>query len=183
MTAVRMGADERRKLVVKAALSEFALAGYAGTSTETVAKRAGISQPYVFRLFATKRDLFIAVVNSCYDRIYSAFLAAADGKFGAEAMEAMGSAYTVLLQDRELLLAQMHAYAACDDADIREATRAGYRRLWLLVQRATGLPDQDVVAFFAGGMLINVAAAMDLPHLDEPWSNTLVALTCPDLSS
>jgi AcrR family transcriptional regulator len=181
MTAVRMGADERRELVVKAALTEFAQGGFAGTSTEAIAKRAGISQPYVFRLFATKKDLIIAVVNSCFNRVYHAFVDAADGKIGGEALEAMGDAYGVLLQDRELLLAQMHAYAACDDPEIRDATRAGYRRLWLFVERATGLPDEEVVRFFSTGMMINVAAAMDLPHLNEKWSNTLIELTCPDL--
>jgi AcrR family transcriptional regulator len=181
MTAVRMGADERRELLVRAALTEFARSGYAGTSTEAIAKRAGISQPYVFRLFATKKDLFIAVVNNCFDRVYNAFLAAADGKVGYEAKEAMGTAYGVLLQDRDLLTAQMHAYAAGDDPDIREATRNGYRRLWLLVERATGLPQDEVVNFFAIGMLINVAASMDLPHLKEPWAQGLIAATCPDL--
>jgi AcrR family transcriptional regulator len=181
MTAVRMGADERRALVVRAALTEFAISGFAGTSTEAIAKRAGISQPYVFRLFATKKDLFIAVVTSCFDRIYNAFLAAADGLYGCEAMTAMGQEYGVLLQDRELLLAQMHAYAACDDPDIRAVSVAGYRRLWLLVERATGLPNEDIVRFFSGGMMINVAAAMDLAHVKEPWAQTLIALTCPDL--
>jgi AcrR family transcriptional regulator len=181
MTAVRMGADERRELVVKAALTEFARSGYSGTSTEAIAKRAGISQPYVFRLFATKKDLFIAVVTSCFDRVYNAFLAAADGKYGEQAMAAMGSEYSVLLQDRELLMAQMHAYAAGDDPDIREATRNGYRRLWLFVERASGLPEEEVVRFFSSGMLINVAAAMDLPHLREPWAQGLIACLCPDL--
>ena len=93
----------------------------------------------------------------------------------------MGTEYGVLLQDRELLLAQMHAYAACDDPEIREATRTGYRRLWLLVQRVTGLPDEAVVNFFATGMLINVAAAMDLQHLDEPWANTVIEPHLPRL--
>jgi AcrR family transcriptional regulator len=184
MTAVRMGADERRELVVKAALTEFAKAGLAGTSTEAIAKRAGISQPYIFRLFATKKDLFIAVVDACFGRVYDAFLAAADGKFGEVALDAMGDAYTELLQDRELLLSQMHTYtAASDDPDVREAARNGYRRLWLLVERATGLPDECIVQFFAMGMLINVAATMDLPRLDEPWAKTLIALSCPGFSS
>jgi len=182
MTTVRMGADERRTLVIKAALGEFARGGLAGTSTEAVAKRAGISQPYIFRLFATKKDLFIAVVTHCFDRVYNAFLAAADGKYGEEALEAMGMAYGVLLQDRELLLAQMHTYtAAGDDPEIRAAARAGYRRLWLLVERASGLPPEAIVRFFATGMLINVAASLDLPHLDEPWAKTLIEFTCPDL--
>jgi AcrR family transcriptional regulator len=183
MTAVRMGADERRELVVKAAVTEFAKAGLAGTSTEAIAKRAGISQPYIFRLFATKKDLFIAVVDACFNRVYNAFLAAADGKYGEDALSAMGDAYGVLLQDRDLLLTQMHCYtAASDDAEVREAARNGYRRLWLLVERATGLPAQEVVQFFAMGMLINVAATMDLPHLDEPWAKSLIALSCPGLA-
>ena len=98
-------------------------------------------------------------------------------------MRAMGDAYGVLLQDRDLLLTQMHCYtAAGDDADVREAARNGYRRLWLLVERATGLPDEQVMQFFAKGMLINVAASMDLTHLDEPWAKKLIALSCPDLA-
>ncbi len=129
----------------------------------------------------TKKALFIAVVTSCFDRVYNAFLAAADGKVGMDAKEAMAQAYSVLLQDRELLTAQMHAYAAADDPEIREATRNGFRRLWLLGQRATGLPEEQVVQFFAVGMLINVAASLDLPHLKEPWAQGLIALTCPDL--
>ena len=182
MASVRMDADQRRDLVVKAALTEFARAGLAGTSTEAIAKRAGISQPYIFRLFATKKDLFIAVVTACFDRVYTAFLAAADGKYGEDALDAMGLAYGDLLQDRDLLLSQMHAYtAASDDPEIRDAVRAGFRRLWLLVERATGLPAEQVVRFFAMGMLINVAASMDLAELDEPWAKTLLSESCPGL--
>jgi AcrR family transcriptional regulator len=182
MTAVRMGADERRELVVKAALTEFAKAGLSGTSTEAIAKRAGISQPYIFRLFATKKDLYIAVVDACFGRVYNAFLAAADGKYGEDALQAMGNAYGELLQDRELLLSQMHTYAASDDPEVRDAARNGYRRLWLLVERASGLPPERIVQFFAMGMLINVAASLDLISLDEPWAKTLIALSCPDLA-
>ena len=89
--------------------------------------------------------------------------------------------YAVLLQDRELLLTQMHAYAASDDPEIREVTRAGYRKLYRLVERASGAPQEEVVKFFAVGMLINVAAAMDLQHLGEDWAHSIVAFTCPSL--
>src|SRR4051794_11486345 len=181
MTAVRMGADQRRELVVRAAIEEFAKGGYNGTSTEAIAKRAGISQPYVFRLFDTKKDLFIAVISSCFERVHSAFEAAANDLAGWEALEAMGREYSVLLQDRQLLLTQMHAYAASDDPDIRDTTRAGYRKLYQLVERVTGLPADEVVKFFAIGMLINVAAAMDLQHLNEDSARYIVMHTCPDL--
>jgi AcrR family transcriptional regulator len=166
-----MTADERREAVLEAALTEFAARGLDGTSTEDVARRAGISQPYLFRLFPTKKALFLSLVGRCFGRVADTFAAAATDRVGEEALQAMGDAYEQLLGDRTLLLLQMHAYAACDDPDIRTATRAGFRELWLLVERLTGLPFQRVVEFFAMGMLMNVAAAMDLPAVDERWTS------------
>ena len=166
-----MSAGERREAVLEAAVTEFAARGLAGTSTEDVARRAGISQPYLFRLFPTKKALFLALVERCFQRIANSFAAAAGDKTGDEALAAMGDEYERLLEDRTLLLLQMHAYAACEDPDIREATRAGYKRLWSMVERVSGLPFDQVVAFFAMGMLINVAAAMDLPAVDERWTS------------
>jgi len=170
-TKQRMPAAERREIVLDAAVAEFAVHGLAGTSTEVVARRAGISQPYLFRLFPTKKALFIELVNRCFRRVQDAFAAAAGDRTGQEALMAMAEAYERLLEDRTLLLLQMQAYAACDDPDIRAATRAGYKRLWELVERLTGLPFQTVVDFFAVGMLMNVAAAMDLPSVDERWTS------------
>ena len=166
-----MTEDERRESVLEAALIEFAARGLDGTSTEDVAHRAGISQPYLFRLFPTKKALFLALVDRCFQRVAEAFTAAAADWVGEEALEAMGDAYEQLLDDRTLLLLQMHAYAACDDPDIRTATRAGFRALWLLVERLTGMSFERVTEFFAMGMLMNVAAAMDLPAVDERWTS------------
>ena len=166
-----MHADERREMVLEIAVTEFAARGLAGTSTEDVARKAGISQPYLFRLFPTKKALFLALVERCYQRVAAAFTEAASGRTGEEAMEAMGNAYHRLLDDRTLLLLQMQAYAACDDPEIRAATRAGFKKLWELVERQTGLPFQQVVDFFAAGMLMNVAAAMDLAAVDERWTS------------
>src|SRR6266513_2967123 len=170
-TGHRMKAGERRESVLATAVTEFAARGLAGTSTEDVARRAGISQPYLFRLFPTKKALFLALVERCYQRIEEAFVAAAGDKTGDEALDAMGDEYERLLDDRTLLLLQMHAYAACEDPDIRAATRAGFKRLWTLVERVSGLPFDRVVQFFAMGMLMNVAAAMDLPAVDERWTS------------
>ena len=170
-TKQRMPAVERRELVLDVAVAEFAVHGLAGTSTEDVARRAGISQPYLFRLFPTKKALFLALVDRCYLRVAEAFSAAAGDLTGEEALEAMGDAYERLLDDRTLLLLQMQAYAACEDPEIRAATRAGFKKLWELSERLTGLPFQDVVDFFAIGMLMNVAAAMDLPAVDERWTS------------
>ena len=165
-----MPAAERREMVLEAAAAEFAAHGLAGTSTEDVARQAGISQPYLFRLFPTKKALFLALVDRCFRRVEDAFITAAADRTGDEALEAMADAYERLLDDRTMLLLQMQAYAACDDPEIREATRAAYKKLWELTERLTGLPFQRVVDFFAVGMLMNVAAAMDLPAVDERWT-------------
>ncbi len=170
-TKQRMPAAERRELVLEAAVAEFAAHGLAGTSTEEVARRAGISQPYLFRLFPTKKALFITLVERCFQRVRDTFAAAAADLTGDEALTAMADAYELLLDDRTLLLLQMQAYAACDDPDVRAATRTGYKQLWELSERLTGLPFQTIVDFFAVGMLMNVAAAMDLPSVDERWTS------------
>ncbi|HTZ23645.1 MAG TPA: TetR/AcrR family transcriptional regulator [Streptosporangiaceae bacterium] len=167
----RMPAEQRRELVLGEAMTAFAAHGYAGTSTEEVARRAGISQPYLFRLFPTKKALFLALVERCFRRVRDEFAAAAGELTGEEALAAMADAYEALLDDRILLLMQMQAYAACEDPEIRDATRTGFRKLWEQIERITGLPYQTVVDFFAVGMLMNVAAAMNLPEVDGRWTS------------
>jgi AcrR family transcriptional regulator len=166
-----MPAAERRELVLEAAMADFAVGGLAGTSTEDVARRAGISQPYLFRLFPTKKALFVALIERCFQRVKDTFTDAAAGLTGDEALGAMAAAYEQLLEDRTLLQLQMQCYAACHDPEVRDATRAGFKGLWELSERLTGLPFQTVVDFFAIGMLMNVAAAMDLPAVDERWTS------------
>jgi AcrR family transcriptional regulator len=165
-----MTADQRREAVLVAAMREFAAGGLAGTSTETIARRAGISHPYLFRLFPTKKALFLAVVERCFARTAATFTEAAEGQAGAPALHAMGQSYLGLLADRDLLLAQLHAYAACADPDVCEATRRGFRQLWDLVTRVSGVSPEEVRQFFAAGMLLNIVAAMDLQRHDEAWA-------------
>jgi len=169
-SATRQSADERRRTVLKAAMVEFAEGGYAGTSTEAIARRAGLSQPYLFRLFGSKRDLFIATMGLMHERIEQVFRDAADGLNGFEAMAAMGDAYKELLGERDLLLVQMHGYAASNDPEVRAAAREGLRHLWSMVEQLTGLHEEWVRRFFAQGMLMNVLAAVDAAELDESWA-------------
>ncbi|HEX6680756.1 MAG TPA: TetR/AcrR family transcriptional regulator [Gaiellaceae bacterium] len=171
----RKSAEERRQSVLEAALEEFAANGLSGASTEAIAAKAGISQPYVFRLFGTKKELFTAVVNRCFRETLELFQRAAEGKRGEAALEAMGDAYVnELLPDRTRLLGQMQAYAACEDPDIRAVVRAGYGDLVSYVERVSGLPPQEITRFFATGMLLNVIACMDLAVSTEPWAARLL---------
>jgi AcrR family transcriptional regulator len=172
----RKSAEVRREEILEAAMKEFAYGGLHGTSTEKIAQRAGISQPYLFRLFGTKKELFMASSRRNFERILEAFQEAAAGKTGYEAKVAMGRAYDQLLADREMLLGQMQMYAACSDPEIRDATRQGFAGLFRFVEQATGLGTEEIRGFFALGMLMNVAAAMDLPQIcsgDDTWAQEL----------
>src|SRR6059058_6029199 len=99
--AVRMSAEDRRSDVLRVAVAEFAKHGFEGTSTEDVARAAGISQPYLFRLFPTKKTLFLALVEHGFTRVREAFAVAVGDLTGDAALDAMGATYGELLRDRD----------------------------------------------------------------------------------
>ena len=170
MTRTRSTAQERRTELLAAALSEFAHGGLHGTSTEAIAKRAGISHAYLFRLFGTKKQLFIACAMLCRQRVQETFAAAAIGETPEERLESMGRAYREMLADRELLQSQMQLYAACSDPEIREVARECFRWLVDEVGRLSGASGPQLQQFFAMGMLLNVAASIDFPALGDSGS-------------
>ncbi len=171
----RSTAEERREEILDAARYEFAERGLHGTSTEDIARRAGISQPYVFRLFGTKKELFLASCARCMEETLETMRAAAVGKTGEPALEAMGQAYVdMLTEDPRRLMAQMHMYAASQDEDVRRVAREGYGRLVEFVEGASGLHGERITRFFAKGMLINVIAAMGVKDESDGWAHRLV---------
>ncbi|MGH3003609.1 MAG: TetR/AcrR family transcriptional regulator, partial [Gaiellaceae bacterium] len=169
MVAVeRKSKEERREEVLDAALTVFAEQGLHGASTEEIARRAGISQPYVFRLFGTKKELYVAVVARCFRQTLEVFQRAAEGKRGEDALQAIGEAYERLLaSDRVYLRAQMQAYAASEDLEIARVVRTGYGDLVTYVERVSGAAPTELSSFFAQGMLLNVLASMH--GIEEPW--------------
>jgi AcrR family transcriptional regulator len=174
--AERKSAAERRDEILEAALVEFAAHGLDGGSTEAIARAVGISQPYVFRLFGTKKQLFMATIERCMRGTLEMFHTASAGLKGEEALHAIGEAYVErLASDPTYLHAQMQAYAASDDPDIRDVVRRGYGELVEYVERTSGLPAERVAHFFAKGMLLNVIASMDLLQADEGWAQRLIA--------
>jgi AcrR family transcriptional regulator len=155
---------------------EFAERGFAGASTEDIAKRAGISQPYLFRLFGTKKELFKASVARCLREALEMFQRAAEGKRGEDALHAIGRAYQEQLEeDRTRLRAQMQAYAACDDPEIRAVVRAGFGDLVAYVRRVSGADWPTVWGFFSTGMLLNVLASMHVDDEPDQWMTELLS--------
>jgi AcrR family transcriptional regulator len=169
----RKSKELRREEILDAALGVFAEHGLHGASTEEIARRAGISQPYVFRLFGTKKELYLAVVARCFRQTLELMQRAAEGKRGEEALQAIGAAYGELLaSDRVYLRAQMQAYAASEDSDVAAVVRNGYGDLVAYVERVSGLSVPEISRFFASGMLMNVLASMRAP--DEDWGRRLL---------
>ena len=165
----RVPAAERRDALIEAAVHHFAHGGLQGTKVSQIAAEVGVAQPYVFSLFPTKRDLFLAAVGRCFEKTSALFEAAAKDFEGREPLEpeedllkAIGKAYVASLPEKpDLLLLQLQAYAACgDDEEIQAAVRHEYAELVELARRLSGVDDERLDDFFRGGMWLNVAAAL-----------------------
>lgn len=172
-------AEERRDTVLRTAIGAFAARGYFGTTTTEVAKAAGISQSYVYRLFPHKEALFTAVVEHCFTRVRASLeegAAEAGGSAPEEVLHVMGDAYARLIADKDLLLVLTHAQAAAvSEPAVREVVRAGYARMVEYVRGASGAGDAEVQRFFAVGMLCHLLVSVDAQDVDAPWTRTLTA--------
>jgi AcrR family transcriptional regulator len=168
--AGRMSGPQRRSQVLGIAAGEFADHGLHGASVEAIAREAGITQAYVFRMFGTKKALFLELVGAAFDRFSDGMAQAAQGAGGLAALTLMGTQYFELLADRTTLLLQLQGYAACGDSEVRELVRARLARLWDTVAGPAGLDPVTVKSFLAFGMLLNNVAALNAGDLDEPWA-------------
>jgi AcrR family transcriptional regulator len=174
----RVPAAERREALIEAAVHEFAVSGLHGTPVDRIARRVGVAQPYVFSLFAGKRDLFLAAVEHGFDRFADTFThAAAEYRAGRapedceDVLMAMGSAYKDLLAtDRAYLMLQHQAYAACDDEVVRARVRRRYAELVAYVGDLSEAEAERLDDFFRHGMALNVAAAMGVAELSAGCS-------------
>ena len=176
----RVPAAERRDALIEAAVHHFGHGGLHGTKVSAIAAEVGVAQPYVFSLFPTKRDLFLAAVERCFEKIGAFFEAVGkeyDRKGPAEPdedkLKAICQAYTgAIAENPHVLLLQLQAYAACgDDPGIQIAVRRNYARLVDLCRRLSGVDDERLDQFFQMGMWCNVAAALGIEDfsVDAGW--------------
>jgi AcrR family transcriptional regulator len=171
----RLSAAERSEQLVDAAVTAFAAAGYNGTTTDEVARLAGVSQPYVIRLFGSKQRLFLAAVEHACARIEEAFRTALleDPDLGS-----VGRAYDILLAERDLMAILLHGFAASSDPAIGTHVRAGFGRIYRVLREYSGASVEEVRDSLAIGMLLTSLSAMQVlgpdavPH--EDWMTELV---------
>lgn len=176
-----MSGPDRRQQVLRIAAEEFAEGGLHGTSTELIARRAEITQAYIFRMFETKKALFLEVMVAAFDRMTEGMRGAAGSKAGLDALARMGAQYNEMLADRTSLLLQLQGFAACGDPEVREAVRDSFGRMWQTVAETTGLDPVTIKSFLAFGMLLNNGAALQVAELDEPWAKGVQTRIRPGL--
>lgn len=171
--AQRMRGADRRAQVLEIAAREFAQHGLHGASVEAIAREAGITQAYVFRMFGTKKALFLELVTAAFDRVSEGMLTAGNPatiRTGLDALSRMGARYYDQLENRTSLLLQLQGFAACGDPEVQTAVRGRLRHMWQVVADTTGLDAVTVKSFLAFGMLLNAGAAIDVDEVDEPWA-------------
>ena len=184
-TRQRVPASERRDALIEAAVHEFAHGGLHGTPVDRIARRVGVAQPYVFALFGSKRELFLAAVQRGFELMAETFDRAAaeydpqTAPPDVDLLRAMGKAYVeqLLGEHRDYLLLQHQAYAACDDPLIRQRVRELYAQLVAHVERLSDAEPERLDEFFRYGMWLNVAAAMGVEDLSAgcEWMRSLAA--------
>jgi AcrR family transcriptional regulator len=177
----RMSGPDRRRQILAIAADEFAGGGLHGASTEVIARRAGITQAYIFRIFGTKKALFLEVVVSAFDALTEGMRRAAGARTGRDALTRMDGQYNEMLADRTSLLLQLQGFAACGDPEVRAAVRDSFGRMWQTVAAITGLDPVTIKAFLAFGMLLNNGAALLVAEVDEPWAKGVRTRVRPGL--
>ncbi|WP_127507361.1 TetR/AcrR family transcriptional regulator [Actinoplanes solisilvae] len=175
VSRTRLTAEERQEQLVQAAVTAFSESGYAGTTTDQIARLAGVSQPYVIRLFRTKQELFIAAVERAGDAIEATWRAAAERD---PTLESLGDAYGGLLGRPELITMLLHGFAASGDPAIGDPVRACFGKLYDVVRELTGATNEEARDFFAIGMLLTCLGAMRVigPAAvpAQPWAADLL---------
>jgi AcrR family transcriptional regulator len=160
VTRTRLTAEERQEQLVAAAVTAFCQGGYAGTTTDQVARLAGVSQPYVIRLFGTKQQLFTAAAVS-------------------PDLPTLGAAYDEMLAQREVLTILLHGFAAGADPEIGPVVRDCFGRIYTTVRELTGASVEQTWEFLASGMLLTVLGAMGAigPDTTPPaWTAELLSV-------
>lgn len=175
-----MSAEERRAIILEAAIIEFSAFGLHGASTEAIAERAGISQPYVFRLFGTKKELFMGAVDLVCGRIMTALSDAVKAQ-PDQPLPAMGVAFDHLLTRRDELVLLLQAFAAAKDPDALAVGQQRLGEMYAYIADVSGADEEELRTFFAHGMLMVVAASMQLPQIAAncAWAQNLSRMDKP----
>ena len=169
-------ADLRRETMIASAVKVFAKTGYYGTTVADVAKDAGISPAYIFRLFPSKEELFVAAVDRCYARIVDAVLAIAgvsETRDSSFVLSEIGLMYTGLIGDSALLMLQVQAQSVSNIPAVREAVHRGLKAVVEAIFERSGAAPAEVQLVMAYGLLCHLIVTAGLDQIDAGWAHAL----------
>jgi AcrR family transcriptional regulator len=155
----RLSVDERREDILQAAIHEFARRGLHGASTQAIAEQVGISQPYVFKIYGTKKELFLRAVDRVYDDALAAFTAGLQ-RNDCSPLDAMGQAFIDMVTDRDELLLLLQSVATTADEEVRTAVSRRFHELYAFIQERAGVDDQTVQQFIGTGLFLAAASGI-----------------------
>ncbi len=178
----RMKAEDRRELIIESATAVFGDYGYYGTTTDQIARAAGVSQPYVVRIFGTKEKLFVEVLGRALELLMRAFRRALATDDGQPLARRLGTAYVGLLEHRGLLLSLMHAFVLGSDPVIGERARSGFLEVYEFLRHEAGMSADEAGLFLANGMLSNTMIGLRMTDMDSasPIAHELLLACFPE---
>jgi AcrR family transcriptional regulator len=178
----RMRAEDRRELILAAATRVFGDFGYVGATTSQVAKAAGVSQPYVVRMFGTKEKLFVEVLGRALDRLLVVFREVLAEESDVPLGRRFGLAYVNLVSEPGLLLSLMHGFVLGSDPVVGVAARCGFMEVYSFLRDEAGFAPDEVQSFLAGGMMVNtmVGLRMTDEYETDPAVRELLAAAFPE---
>jgi TetR/AcrR family transcriptional regulator len=178
----RMSSEDRRAQIIAAAALVFGERGYAGGTTDAIAKQAGISQAYVVRMFGTKEKLFVEVLERALEILLQTFRTAIADASDVPVRYRMGIAYINLLSERGLLLSLMHSFVLGSDPVIGEVARGGFLTVYEFLRSEANMSSEEAGQFLAGGMLSNTMIGLRMTDLYEqhPVARELLAACFPE---
>ncbi|MBX6764894.1 MAG: TetR/AcrR family transcriptional regulator [Rubrobacteraceae bacterium] len=173
----RMTGEQRRSMVIDAAIAEFAVYGLYGVSTDTIADRVGVSQPYVIRLFGSKKNLFLEAGRRVFERILAAFEEEVE-KDPEDTLSAVQRAYVGLLARREELLMLLQFFAACEDDEVRRAVHEGMEKLYTYIKERSEADSETIRELFTLAIMrtVSVGAGFSEAARESEWARVLLGL-------
>lgn len=177
----RLPAAERRSALVDAGLRAFSEGSYAGATTAQIAREAGVSEPILYRHFASKRELYFACLDEAWHRIRERIEESVEELGPEEGWRSIGPA---TMREVKVLLPTLWMQAiteAGEDPEIRSHVREHMREVHDFfadvlrqVQGEEGIhPERNVDAeawiFIAGSLLVSVADRLGGPLGSEDF--------------
>lgn len=176
MAATRMPANERKVLMLEAAIRVFARVGYAAATTDSIAREAGVSQAYVVRFFRSKETLFEEAATYVVEQLCQRFTQASvpASATDIERRQALGDMYTDLVKDHDMFMMIVRLFMMGSDQRFGHLARESFARVYRLLRDDVGMDEAEARLFLSHGMLVNLVLSLRLWEEEQELSDEIL---------